>query len=55
MTGKLFGYDISLDKGNGCAEMEIEHHADNFPLKIKNHGLILGLNLINGKFNQNQT
>ena len=55
MTWKLSGYDILLDKGNDCAEMEIEHHADNFPLKIENHGLSLGLNLINGKFNQNQT
>ena len=33
MTGKLFGYDIPLDKGNGCTEMEIEHIADNFPFK----------------------
>ena len=28
---------------------------DNFPLIIENHGFNLGLNLINGKFNQNPT
>ena len=55
MTGELSGYDILLDKGNGCTEIEIQRLADNFPLKIENYGLSLGLNLINGKFNQNQT
>ena len=55
ITKKLSGYDILLDKANGCAEIEIERLADNFPLKSENHKLSLGLNLINGKFNQSQT